>query len=284
MKKNFEELITLEKNTSKIELNEQFQKALYLLEKTNENIFITGKAGTGKSTLLTYFRKNTKKNLVVLAPTGVAALNVQGETIHSFFRFTPAITPEKAKKSAYKIKNNDFYKKIKTIVIDEISMVRADLLECIDIFLQTVLKKRKPFGGIQIIFIGDLYQLSPVVISQEKEAFNTLYESPYFFSASVIKNGSFKLNFIELEKIYRQSDLEFIELLNAIRNNSVNEAQLMCLNKQVNSNCAQKDNGHMYLTSTNKGAEEVNNKKLIQLKTKEYLFQAELKPKFAKTH
>ena len=141
----------------KIELNQQFKTALDLIEKTSESVFVTGKAGTGKSTLLTYLQDVTKKSMVVLAPTGVAALNVRGETIHSFFRFKPNVTIEEAKKAARKVKDNDLYKNIDLIVIDEISMVRADLLDCVDVFLRAVLRKREPFGGIQMVFIGDMY-------------------------------------------------------------------------------------------------------------------------------
>ncbi|MFC1771715.1 AAA family ATPase, partial [Candidatus Margulisiibacteriota bacterium] len=232
-----------------IELNDQFQKAHKLLEKTKQCLFITGKAGTGKSTLLTYFINNTKKIVVVLAPTGVAALNVKGETIHSFFRFKPGITVETAKKKARKVKENSIYHKIDAIVIDEISMVRADLLDCIDEFLKTALKKRKPFGGVQMVFIGDLYQLPPVLTNQEKEHFNLVYDSPYFFSSKVMTSGKFKLSFVELEKVYRQSEYEFIELLNAIRNNSVTEDQLGQFNKNVNLNCQENDLGYIYLTT-----------------------------------
>jgi hypothetical protein len=135
---------------NKIEVNEEFQKALNLAENSDKNIFITGKAGTGKSTFLNYFRETTKKQIAVLAPTGVAAVNIKGQTIHSFFSFKPDITIHKVKE--IKPKNTRLYKKIQTIVIDEISMVRADLLDCVDIFLKLHGKKKnKPFGGIQMV-------------------------------------------------------------------------------------------------------------------------------------
>jgi len=260
-----------------IEINQQFKKALDLLEDSSENVFITGKAGTGKSTFLTYFRKSTKKALVVLAPTGVAALNVQGETIHSFFRFQPNITVEEAEKIAGKIKKNDVYKNIDIVIIDEISMVRGDLLDCVDAFLRKVLKKTKPFGGLQIVFIGDLYQLPPVVTTRDREHFSAVYESPYFFSARVIAGGEFTLNFIELEKVYRQKEAEFIELLNAIRNNSITSEQLETLNSRVNPHCAQEDDsGHVYLTTTNDAAHKVNYHKLSALTTKLFTYTAEV--------
>jgi len=260
----------------KIELNQQFKTALDLIEKTSESVFVTGKAGTGKSTLLTYLQDVTKKSMVVLAPTGVAALNVLGETIHSFFRFKPNVTVEEAKKAARKVKDNDLYKNIDLIVIDEISMVRADLLDCVDVFLRAVLRKREPFGGIKMVFIGDMYQLPPVLTRQDKEHFDAFYESPYFFSSQVMTHGKLKLHFVELEKIYRQSDQCFIELLNAIRNNSVNDEQLAVLNRRVDPECSKNDRGSIYLTTTNKGADEINSRKLSRLKVKPATFEADV--------
>jgi Cdc6-like AAA superfamily ATPase len=151
-----------------IDLNEQFLKALHIMEETEKNVFITGRAGTGKSTLLDYFRRQTEKKVAVLAPTGVAAVNVKGQTIHSFFKFKPSITLQTVKRlreSGDKKKN--IYQKLEMIIIDEISMVRADLLDCVDKFLRLNGKTgKKPFGGIQMVFIGDLYQLPPVVTSR----------------------------------------------------------------------------------------------------------------------
>ncbi|MBI3335235.1 MAG: AAA family ATPase, partial [Candidatus Portnoybacteria bacterium] len=154
-----------------LDITPEFQKAFELMEHSSRHVFITGKAGTGKSTLLTYFRNKTKKKVVVLAPTGVAALNVKGQTIHSFFRFSPATTLRDIKKVRNPQKAK-IYKTIDAIVIDEISMVRADLLDCVDRFMRlNGPKSALPFGGAQMIFIGDLYQLSPVVTSQEREIF-----------------------------------------------------------------------------------------------------------------
>ena len=188
-----------------IEVNAEFQKALMVMEDTSRHVFITGKAGTGKSTLLEYFRQNTRKEVAVLAPTGVAALNVQGQTIHSFFGFKPSITPEKVRK----ISGPDakIYKEFDTIIIDEISMVRADLLDCVEKFMRLNGPYRKQwFGGVQMIFVGDLYQLPPVVAASEREIFSHRYESPYFFSAQVFKEKTFEMEFIELEKVYRQTE------------------------------------------------------------------------------
>ena len=176
-----------------IDFNPEFKRALSLMEETDKNIFITGRAGTGKSTLLNYFHNNTKKNAVILAPTGVAAVNVGGQTIHSFFHFKPNVTPAsiKKKKAAQKEKTT-IYKKLTTIVIDEVSMVRADLLDCVDKFLRlNGPNSKRPFGGVQMIFIGDLYQLPPVVTSTEREIFKTHYTSPYFFSANVLEQTGY---------------------------------------------------------------------------------------------
>lgn len=263
----------------KIEIDPTFQKALDLLENSIKNVFITGNAGTGKSTLLTYFLNQTSKKVVVLAPTGVSALNVGGETIHSFFKFRPNVTLEKAKATARKIKESSLYQNIDMIIIDEISMVRADLLDCVDAFLRALLKTKTPFGGIRMVFIGDLYQLAPVLTSTDKEYFEKIYDSPYFFSSHVIQKSDFTYQLIELEKIYRQQDSEFIELLNAIRKKTVTDEQLDALNARTTSS-HMLDSGAVYLTSTNKSADALNIKKLNELPQKTYTFQAIMKGDF----
>ncbi len=245
-----------------IDLNEQFQKSLELMENTSRNVFITGKAGTGKSTLLDYFRNHTKKKIVVLAPTGVSALNVRGQTIHSFFKFKPNVTLNSIKK--IKGNNKNIYRELDTIVIDEASMVRADLLDCIDKFLRLNVEKKKPFGGIQMIFIGDLYQLPPVVTGKEKDFFNTYYKSPYFFDSMVMKE--IDMEFIELEKIYRQKDEDFIAILNAIRNNSITEKELNILNERYNPDfIPDPQDFYIWLTSLNSAAEKINREHLSRI-------------------
>ena len=200
------------------------------METSSSHVFITGKAGTGKSTLLDYFRQTTSKDVAVLAPTGVAALNIQGQTIHSFFNFKPNITPEKVKKVSGP--DGHIYKEFDTIIIDEISMVRADLLDCVEKFLRlNGPKRRQWFGGIQMIFIGDLYQLPPVVTSAEKEIFSHRYSSPYFFSSQIFREPTFQMEFIELEKVYRQTEPDFIALLNSIRNRSCTDEDMERLNE-----------------------------------------------------
>jgi ATP-dependent exoDNAse (exonuclease V) alpha subunit len=262
-----------------IELNEQFKKALGAMEKTKKNVFITGKAGTGKSTLLDCFCRDTSKAVAVLAPTGVAAVNINGQTIHSFFGFKPNITVSEAEKIADKTRNKNLFKKLEAIVIDEISMVRADLLDCVDAFLKTILKKKNTFGGMQMIFIGDLYQLPPVLIGEDKNFFKTHYKSQYFFDANAMKN--FNMEFIELEKVYRQKDRGFIELLNSIRNNSTTEEQIKIINQRFDENCGNLgQEGHIYLTTTNKMADEINELNLNKLLQKLHIFEGEIRGEF----
>ncbi len=249
-----------------IDFNPEFQHALEMMEETDKNIFITGRAGTGKSTLLNYFYNNMKKNAVLLAPTGVAAVNIGGQTIHSFFHFKPNVTLAaiKRKRSSDKEKTS-IYKKLKTIVIDEVSMVRADLLDCVDKFLRlNGPHSKQPFGGVQMIFIGDLYQLPPVVSGTEREIFRSHYPSPYFFSANVMEN--LEMEFIELEKVYRQKDDEFVRLLNAIRNNSITDEDIALFNQRCDPSFeASSDEFYISLTSTNDLADSINEKRLAEL-------------------
>jgi len=263
----------------KIEINEQFKKALDLMNNTKSNVFITGKAGTGKSTLLEYFRNHTKKKAVVLAPTGVAALNVKGQTIHSFFRFKPDITLDKVKKIIKKDEKN-IYKQIDVIIIDEISMVRADLLDCVDSFLHLNCDKKKTaFGGKQMILFGDLYQLPPVIRGREREIFSTKYKTGYFFSAHVFEN--FKMELIELMKIYRQKDERFIEILNAIRNKTITENLLGTLNTRYDPDFKPaKDDLYIYLTTLNRLAQDLNEVQLSKIKGREYHFEGLIKGEF----
>ncbi len=242
----------------------EFEEALRLMQEGGPFTFITGRAGTGKSTLLKHFRETTNLIAPVLAPTGVAALNVGGETIHRFFRFAPGITVKDARKKGNSVREPEVYLKADLLVIDEISMVRADLLDCMDQFLRVVRKNKLPFGGLRIVAIGDLYQLPPIVSSAEQNAFSELYHSPYFFASRVaqelVRGGN--LSFIELEKVYRQSDPTFIALLNAVRNRSVTEKDLNDLNVRVHP-CPPKE--AIVLTSVNAAADELNQKRLKEL-------------------
>ncbi len=259
---------------SSVKINDQCRYALNVMEKTSEHLFLTGKAGTGKSTLLTFFRGNTQKNVLILAPTGIAALNVQGSTIHSFFKFKHTVTVEAARGMGLRIKKDiAMLRAIDVIIIDEISMVRADLLDCIDAFLKAALSNQRPFGGKQMVFIGDLYQLAPVVARQEKQFFEEVYPSPYFFSSHVFQNKAFTMRFIELEKVYRQQDVRFIEVLNAIRNGTLTDDHLATLNQRVNTQYALRG-GDMYLTTTNARAHTINEQQLDTLKKKIIVCQA----------
>jgi hypothetical protein len=231
------------------------------MQNTRENLFLTGEAGTGKSTLLQNFRKTTEKNIVVLAPTGVAALNVQGQTIHSFCAFGPDITLQKVKKLGPSSGKHKLLQQLNTIVIDEISMVRADLLDCVDKFLRINGPAGDlPFGGLQMVFIGDLYQLPPV--DRDFGAGDGLikeYASPYFFDSRAFKSAKF--NFVELKTIYRQKEQVFLEVLNAVRNNAATSEHLSVINSRVHE---QEDHFtfekfSIYLTPINRRATEVNN-------------------------
>ncbi len=274
----------------KLDLNEKFLAALHLMENTRENIFLTGQAGTGKSTLLEYFRSQTKKNIVVLAPTGVAAVNVKGQTIHSFFGFKPNVTLSKVRR----LDKAAVYENLETIVIDEVSMVRADLLDYVDKFLRLNGRYRgRPFGGCQMIFIGDLYQLPPVVTTNEEQLFNSMYQTPYFFSARVFDReqrlisdaSEFKLTYVELDKIYRQKDNTFIQLLNAVRNNTVTPAELQALNARYLPGAYKVDHENLTvcLTTTNDMAAKYNSSALAQLAGDYHEFEGKTEGRFAES-
>lgn len=201
---------------TKLTRDHHAEKALELMNNSNESIFLTGKAGTGKSTLIHHFIDNSQKKLLLLASTGIAAINIGGRTIHSFFLFHPGITTQEAEFEYRLVRSRiELLKKIDAIVIDEISMVRADLLDCIDIALRQALDPDLPFGGKQMIFIGDLYQLPPIVRKEEEGYFEEYYSSPFFFSSFAYQQLDPEV--IELQKIYRQDDQNFKNILNKIR-------------------------------------------------------------------
>lgn len=264
-----------------IDINPQFAYALDILEHQPHHLFITGRAGTGKSTLLNHFRQHTALKYVVLAPTGIAAINVEGQTIHSFFRFYPNISVNEARQQAFKLKGYaDLYEALEVLIIDEISMVRCDLLDCVDIFLQTIRKKSQPFGGVRLVCFGDLYQLPPVVRGEELHALKQIYDSHYFFSAKVFKQlieeDQDQFKFIELEKIYRQTDQEFIDFLNAIRDKTMTNDQLIELNQRVIADdvWSVMDEHAIILTATNAQADQINQMKLQELDEKICLFDS----------
>lgn len=267
-----------------IELNPEFQRALHLLERTRKHVLVTGRAGTGKSTLLRYFLDRTRKRAVVLAPTGVAAVNVGGQTIHSFFGFRPDVTPDQVSRLRTPEDRESVYKQVELIVIDEVSMVRADLLDCVDRFLRLNGPRRNhPFGGVQMAFFGDLYQLPPVVTGTERKALATVYETPYFYSARALQGVDLEL--VELEKVYRQADPVFLEILGAIRNGTVTEEHLEILNRrcQLDFEPGPRDL-YVQLTTTNGLAQAVNRAQLDRLHGKLYTFEGVLQGEFGHDH
>ena len=269
---NFTTLITMIEDIKDIDFNPAFQKAVELIEKTDKHIFITGKAGVGKSTLLFYCQNHCPKNMVILAPTGVAALNVKGQTIHRFFGFPVNVSPEKILSGQIQPRAKRIYKNLQSIIIDEVSMLRADILDCIDSFLRLYgPQKDKAFGGVQMIFVGDLYQLPPVVSETEQNIFNQKYTSPYFFSAQSFMSISIEV--VELTQIYRQQDEVFINILNAIRENKVTEKEFRLLNSRLTKQINEKE-FYINLTTTNKLADNINQNKLQQLDGVLYKSQA----------
>lgn len=260
-----------------IEVNNQFKKALDLIESSKRNLLIFGRAGTGKSTFLQYCRIHAKKKLAVLAPTGVAAINVSGMTIHSFFGFSIDITVEKVKRISKKNKIKKILNTLDAIIIDEISMVRADLLDCVNKFLTlNGPYPLEPFGGIQMIFIGDLYQIPPVVKKDVAHFFEDFYQSPYFFSAKAFIEHDTTFDLIEFEKIYRQTDADFIELLNAIRDNTASSKHLQKLNTRLLPDFkAREDEFWVYITGTNDAVKKINDTMLDSIKEKERIYAAE---------
>lgn len=277
-----------------IEINAQFEQVLRFVNQTQQLIFLTGKAGTGKTTLLKYVKENTFKQMAIVAPTGVAAINAGGSTIHSFFQFpfTPFLPTLKesgeldvAKTHLPSLKYNaqrlNIFRNLELLVIDEVSMVRADLLDQIDVTLRQTRKKwHQPFGGVQVMLIGDMYQLPPVVQQEEWALLNSVYASPFFFDSRVIKQ--FPPVYIELEKIYRQNEAQFINLLNKVRNNMLDTESLEELNSHYKANLSQEDyQNNITLTTHNRKADEINSKNLNALPDKAYKFRCRVEGTFS---
>ena len=255
--------------------NKEFQYALDCALHTDKLIYLTGKAGTGKTTFLKYLRKVSKKKMVVLAPTGVAAINAKGQTIHSFFQIEPSLfVPDDTRLTTQFYKtfnyNQDKIKMIKNmemLVIDEISMVRCDLLDVVDVILRKVRRNPNPFGGVQVILIGDTFQLPPVVGDKDnsKQVLYRFYDSEFFFSSKVIERC--QPLYIELKKIYRQNEREFIELLNKVRVNALDKSDLDLLNTRYNPNFTPpKDDNYITLVTRNVDAAEINHFQISELK------------------
>lgn len=262
--------------------NKEFQDALQLITHTRQSVFLTGKAGTGKSTFLKYICNHTKKKYVVLAPTGIAAINVGGVTLHSFFKlpFRPML-PDDPDLSLSHGRIFEFFKypkekrkiiaEVDLIIIDEISMVRADIIDCVDRILRVYSgNMRLPFGGKQLLFVGDVFQLEPVVPSDQKEILSLFYASPFFFSARVFKD--INLVPIELQKVYRQTDSVFINILDRIRNNAARKQELDTLNGRYFPSF-EPQNEDMYITLATRRdqVDFINEKKLAELPGEEYV-------------
>ena len=263
-----------------LDINDEFKSAFDLMENTKECLFITGKAGTGKSTLLKYFKAHTGKKIIVLAPTGVAAINIGGQTIHSFFRLPPKIIQKDAIK---RLRDKSLIENLDMVIIDEVPMVRADLMDGIDYALRLNRGKMKiPFGGVQMVSFGDLFQLSPVVENEAKELLEERYSSPYFFSAKVFDDCHIRS--IELSNIYRQKDSSFMELLNRVRNKEYTKKDLDTLNKNVQKdNMVSKKDTTVILTTTNSLANTINQDRLSKLPGKEIIYEALASGKFEKS-
>lgn len=264
--------------------NPEFKSALDLITRTRQSVFLTGKAGTGKSTFLKHLCEIVKKKFIVLAPTGIAAINANGSTIHSFFKlpFRPML-PDDPDLSLvngrifeffkYKKEHKKLIQEVELIIIDEISMVRADMVDCIDRILRVYSNNmRTPFGGKQLVFVGDVFQLEPVVTSDSKDILNRFYPNPYFFSAKVFSET--RLVPIEFTKIYRQSDKVFISILDKIRNGSVGALDLQTLNSRYNPSFNPSAD-EMYITLATKrdNVDYINERKMAELPTPEFLSQ-----------
>jgi len=262
--------------------NKEFQDALQLITHTRQSVFLTGRAGTGKSTFLKYICSHTKKKHVVLAPTGIAAINAEGVTLHSFFKlpFRPILPndPDLSLKDGrifdffkYKKEQRKLIAEVELIIIDEISMVRADIIDCIDRILRVYSgNMRLPFGGKQLLFVGDVFQLEPVVPSDQKEILTMFYATPFFFSARVFRD--INLVPIELKKVYRQTDPVFIRILDHIRSNEAERADLEVLNARCFPDFVPR-NEDMFITLATRRdqVDHINNSKLAELPGEEFV-------------
>ena len=295
-------------NTEQLDLdNKEWQQALQIIEYTRRSLFLTGKAGTGKSTFLRYVAQHTKKKLVILAPTGIAAINAGGQTLHSFFKlpFHPLL-PNDSRYNVRNIRktlkyNNDLIKllrELELIIIDEISMVRADIIDFIDRLLRIYCRNmREPFGGKQLLLVGDIFQLEPVVKEDEWRLMQPFYASAYFFSAKVWEQ--MQLVSVELRKVYRQTDSDFIAILDRIRENAATDADLQAINSRataadgspINSRATAADgspvgtnNGFQITLATRRDTVDyINNQQLQQLDGAASIFKGTIQGDFPLT-
>lgn len=286
------------KTTPSIDIdNVHFQHALAFVKDTHENLFVTGKAGTGKTTFLKYIRDNINKQCAVIAPTGVAAINAGGETIHSFLQlpFTPFVP---GNRQGFKSAGNDaedqhsllaklklrdskrkLLQKLELLIIDEVSMVRCDLLDAIDLVLRHIRRDwLRPFGGLQVVFVGDMFQLPPVVPDTDWEILRNFYNSPYFFDSIVLRD--YPVTYIELKKIYRQKEQIFIDILNNIRNGRATQADIDTLNGRYAPDLHAVNEGYITLSTHNRAVDAINRQALEQLPAPLHFFEGAIKDDF----
>mgnify|MGYP000006298806 FL=1 len=271
--------------------NKEFQDALNLIQYTRQSVFLTGKAGTGKSTFLKYICKNTKKKHIVLAPTGIAAINAGGSTLHSFFKlpFHPLL-PDDPNLSLQRGRIHEFFKytkphrklleQVELVIIDEISMVRTDMIDAVDRILRVYSRNlRDPFGGKQVLLVGDVFQLEPVIKGDEREIINRFYPTPYFFSARVF--NEIELVSIELQKVYRQSDAVFVSVLDHIRSGAAGAADLQLLNTRYGAQIdASEEDLYITLATRRDTVETINERKLTELPGDPVVFEGEINGDF----
>lgn len=265
-----------------MEGNAELRTAWEFVEKTGKSVFLTGKAGTGKTTFLKKVVAESKKRVVVVAPTGIAAINAGGVTIHSFFQlplhpFIPGMKIES--KFAFSKEKRSIIKTIDILVIDEISMVRCDLLDAIDSVLRRFRNRNKPFGGVQLLMIGDLQQLSPVVTDDDVRFLSQYYPSPYFFGSRALSMVDYVT--IELKEVYRQQDLEFISILNAVRSGRPSMEIIKALNSRYDPDFVpSSDEGYIRLTTHNSIADEYNARQLSLIDEPAHCFDADISGNF----
>jgi hypothetical protein len=280
--------------------NEFFQLAIQLVNQSNRNIFLTGKAGTGKTTFLKYIRDNCPKQMAVVAPTGVAAINAGGVTLHSFFQlplapfipetkgtgFSPSGGETSNKHSLIsRLRFNSDKRKVlqqlELLIIDEISMVRCDILDAIDTVLRHIRQKpEERFGGVQLLFIGDMFQLPPVIKEEEWRLLSGYYKGPYFFDSNVLEEEP--PLYIEFNKIYRQRDEQFIQLLNQVRDNQLDADSMKILETRFYPAFRRtKQDGYIILTTHNNKAADINNGELERLNNPLFRYDAEIMDEFS---
>ena len=250
---------------------------------TDTTLFVTGRAGTGKTTLLRYVAESSQKNTVVVAPTGIAAINAGGVTIHSFFRlpfspFIPSVIEAKKLIAGQKMRAEfrSVIRSVDMIIIDEVSMLRADILDAIDVVLRHYRNSKFPFGGVQMVFFGDMYQLPPVCVNDEWFILKDYYTTPYFFSAKVFEKQ--EIVCLELDKIFRQRDEDFVEILNQVRNNNISKENFNRLNDRYNPDFDLENNqDFVVLTTHNAVSDDINESRLIDIDSKTFIFDAAIK-------